>query len=214
MPLLLDSADREEIQKALELEVIHGITTNPQLLYKAGKDPMSYIYELIQEVDVPVWIQVPEGDLEEMYNWCVAHWKLAPQRVVIKVPCTWTGMKLIKKIKSCKITSCVTTVFTAAQALVAFSAGADFVAPYVNRSTRKGFDGIELVKDIAKIISAENHGKSILAASLKTTDEVVKAYQAGATYITLPPPLLYQLLDSKLSMDALSDFRSMPGATL
>jgi len=211
MPFLLDSANREDLEKALELEIISGITTNPQLFYQAGEDPNHRIPELIREVDLPVWVQVPEGELEGMYRWSLENWKLAPRRVIIKVPCTWDGIRLVRRLSVKGISTCVTTIFSASQALVSFQAGADFVAPYVNRATRKGVDGLELIEDIAKVIYKGELRGNVLAASLKSPEEAIKAYQAGARYLTLPYQVLEQLLDSNLTLEALQTFRDLPG---
>ncbi len=212
MPLLIDSADKEQIKKAVNLEVISGITTNPHLLAQVNAESSQILPDLIQEFSLPLWIQVPEGDENQMYQWCINYWEMAPPRIIIKIPCSWEGIKLVPKLKRKSILTCVTAVFSASQALTAMQAGADFVAPYVNRATRRGIDGLELIQDIAQIIHL--HGKgNILAASLKDSDEAVKAYQAGAKYLTLPWEVMQTMLSHQLTEEALQGFRNTPGGT-
>ncbi len=213
MPLLLDSADRNEIEKALVLGIISGITTNPRLMYDAGVEPAQFAGELIKEMTLPVWLQVPEGEQKDMYRWAVHYWSLAPERVVIKVLCTWNGVNLIGSLSKAGVPVCMTSVFTSSQALTAFHAGADYVAPYVNRSTRRGKDGVELVQEISSVIRAGGKG-NILAASLKSPEELVGAYIAGASYLTAPYWVLRDMLHSPLTEEAVEDFRSLPGGAL
>jgi len=214
MPLLLDSADMEDISSSRELEVVSGVTTNPKLMHEAGADPERRIKEILEKVPWPLWIQVPEGRRQEMFRWSLGYWSVAPERIVIKIPCTWDGVWLAGRLKRNHIPVCITTVFTSYQALLAFEAGADYVAPYVNRASREGGDGIELVKDIAEIIRARGGQEEILAASLKSPEELVQAYLAGAQYLTAPYKVLKDLLRSPLTDDALASFRELPGSVM
>jgi transaldolase len=214
MPLLLDSANKNDVIRALDLGVVSGITTNPKLISDCDENPSRRIKELISEVPLQIWIQVPEGEHETMLHWCLAHWSFAPERIVIKIPCTWEGIKLAKALKVKKVKVCVTSIFSASQALAAFHAGADFVAIYVNRATRKGIDGIKLVKEVAEVIQAGGGRGKILAASLKNPQEMVDAYVAGAGYLTAPFDVLHDLLTSSLTEEALQGFRQLPGGTI
>lgn len=203
MALYLDSADIEEAKLAAQTGWIYGITTNPAILARSKFSPEETLQKL-SELDVKeVYYQVKSDDLEVMKKELQKAQKILGEKLVVKIPPTDKGFQFASKISS-EFPTCITAIFNPAQALVARETKTKYIAIYVNRATRLLGDGIKLTGTIAEIL--KDSSTEIIAASLKSKEEVVAAFQAGAQHLTLPYDLLASLTDDVYSNQAVEQF--------
>jgi len=213
MGFFLDSADRNEILAAAQLSYLTGVTTNPSLVAQAAGGPLgvegyfAVLAELLPVVKGLFFVQVPEGDTGSMQRDALRLVALAPQRIVVKIPCTADGIETARNLSDAGHATAVTAVFSLAQAAIAASAGAAWVAPYCHRVTARGGDGIARARDMVKMLSESNRSTRVLAASIKSHAEVEQLLSSGIGDLTLPAPLLHTLLDHQLTAEALTSFR-------
>ena len=151
MALFLDSADVEEAERAMQMGFVAGITTNPTLMARIGRPAYDVISELCALCRGPVFHQLTASSLLEMQEEAERFHAIAPGRVVIKIPCSLTGLQLANQLSD-TIPCALTAVFSTAQTYLACEAGARYVIPYVNRTTRLCGDGIALVRQMAGIV--------------------------------------------------------------
>ncbi|MFQ6001733.1 MAG: transaldolase family protein [Anaerolineae bacterium] len=203
MAIFVDSADTDEVKRAMELGFIRGVTTNPILIARSGKEARQVIAELSEICPGPIFHQVAAGSTGEMVAEAKAFSALLPQRLVVKVPCTLEGLRLVSQIGG-EIPCAVTAIFTPAQTYLACQAGARYAIPYVNRLTRAGADGPGLVKTMREIVSEP--GVEILAASLKSPQEVISALLSGAHHVTAPLKVIEAMAENNLTAEALAEF--------
>lgn len=208
MALFVDSADPGEVKRAVELGFIHGVTTNPILIARSGKGARQVITELSVFCPGPIFHQVAAGSTAEMLAEAKALSALLPRRLVIKVLCTLEGLRLVSKIGE-EIPCAVTAIFTPTQTYLACEAGARYVIPYVNRLTRAGGDGPGLVKTMREIVAES--GIEILAASLKSPQEVVSALLSGAHHATAPLKVIEEMAEDQRTAEALAEFAKARG---
>ena len=208
MAIFVDSADTSEVKRAMELGFIYGVTTNPILIARSGKEARQVIAELSEICSGLIFHQVATGSTEEMLTEAKAFSALLPQRLVVKVPCTLEGLRLVSQIGA-EIPCAVTAIFTPAQTYLACEAGARYVIPYVNRLTRAGGDGPGLVKTMREIVSESE--VEILAASLKSPQEVVSALLNGAHHVTAPLKVIEEMAKNQLTAEALAEFATAQG---
>jgi transaldolase len=206
MAIYVDSASTDDARRARELGFVQGVTTNPAHLAKTGRPALEVLRDLLEIFDGPVFYQVTAGSVEERIDqvWEAHH--IRPQQVVIKLPATADNYTIVSRLAPSGITFCVTAACSAAQAYLASLAGAAYVAPYVNRLTRQLGDGLAVVRDMARIL--EGSQTSVLAASLKTVDEVEASILAGAKDVTMPLDLIIALGEHELSQQAIVEFLS------
>ncbi len=208
MPIFVDSADTDEVKRAMELGFVYGVTTNPVLIARSGKEARQVIAELSEICSGPIFHQVSAGSTEEMLAEAKAFSALLPQRLVVKVPCTLEGLRLVSQIGE-EIPCAVTAIFTLAQTYLACQAGARYVIPYVNRLTGAGGDGPGLVKTMREIITESE--ADILAASLKSPQEVLSSLLSGAHHVTAPLKVIEEMAQSQLTAEALAEFAATQG---
>ena len=167
MKIFIDTADVDAIRLANDMGIICGVTTNPSLIAKEGRDFKETIKEIASIVDGPISAEVLSDDAEGMVHEGVdlAHWD---SHVVVKIPMTQEGLKAVKKLKELEIRTNVTLVFSASQALLAAEAGATYVSPFVGRLDDIGTDGVALVRDIAQIFHNDHISTKIIAASIRS----------------------------------------------
>jgi len=193
LKLFLDTANIEEIREAAALGVISGVTTNPSLIAKEGRDFKAVVREIAAIVDGPVSAEVisleAEGMVAEAEELAAIH-----PCVVIKIPITAEGLKAVRTLKAKGIRTNVTLVFSANQALLAALAGANFVSPFVGRLDDVGHDGMALVADIAEIFAYYDFPTEIIAASIRHPLHVIAAARAGAHIATVPYKVLQQMI--------------------
>jgi len=204
MALFVDSAKADEVRRAVALGFVAGVTTNPSLLAEAGRRGLDVLGDLLGITGGPVFYQVTADTVSGRAEQAYAAARVAPARVVVKIPATTENLALTSRLAADGIACCVTAVSHPAQAYLSGLAGAHYSVPYVNRLTRQAGDGIAVVRGCAAMLKGTS--TRLLAASLKSVDEVVAALQAGADDVTLPLSLLLTLGDHPLSQKAIDEF--------
>jgi len=188
MKLFLDSAIIKDIDKRLDAGVISGVTTNPTLIKKSGREPDDVYADLIQDLGVQdVSIEVDGKYADKLIENGIQYGKLWIDKATIKLPCTPEGIKACKMLNFMGIRTNMTLVFSVSQAILCALAGATYVSPFVGRLDDNGHDGIGLIREIAKVFCHNRTDTRILAASIRDAATVGKAFQAGAHICTIPP---------------------------
>jgi transaldolase len=203
MALYLDSARLADAQAARAWGFVAGATTNPALLAEAGGPREELVLALCRTLPGPVFVQLTAADAEGLEAEGRALHALSPSQIHLKVPCTLAGLQVVARLAT-EIPCAVTALFSPAQAWLAAQAGARYVIPYVNRSTRLLGDGPALVKAIAGVLAGTP--ARILAASVKSPEEAVAALNAGAQDLTLPLEVIVALAAHPLTDAALAEF--------
>ena len=188
MKLFLDSAIIKDIDKRLDSGVISGVTTNPTLIKKSGREPDDVYADLIQDIGVQdLSIEVDGKYADTLIENGIKYGKLWVDQATIKLPCTPEGIKACKMLNFMGIRTNMTLVFSVSQAILCALAGATYVSPFVGRLDDNGHDGIGLIREIAKVFCHNRTETKILAASIRDAATVGKAFQAGAHICTIPP---------------------------
>jgi transaldolase len=205
MKFFIDTANVEDIRKANELGVLAGVTTNPTLIAREGKDFEATIKEICSIVNGPVSAEAVSLDAEGMIQEgkMLASWA---RNVVVKIPVTDEGLKAVKTLSRDGIKTNVTLIFTPLQALMAARAGATYVSPFIGRIDDIGYDGMEVVKDIVEIFSRHDIKSEIIAASIRNPLHVLQAAKAGADIATIPYAVIGQLLKHPLTDQGIERF--------
>ena len=187
MKLFLDTADVESISDSFLTGLIDGVTTNPTLMMKSGKNPED-VYQDLVNLGVPDISMEVVGDSYEMIQEGLRLFKKFGQQATIKVPCTPDGLIACRELSRNLIKVNVTLIFSPSQAILAAKAGATYVSPFVGRVDDNSFGGLCLIKDIANIYEKQNwKSTEILAASIRNVRDVGRAFEYGANICTLPP---------------------------
>lgn len=205
MKLFIDTANVNEIKEAAALGVICGVTTNPSLIAKEGRDFIETIKEITTIVDGPISAEVVAPDAEGMVKEAE---KLAAlhKNIVIKIPVTAEGLKAVKILSSKGIKTNVTLIFSAAQALLAARAGATYVSPFVGRLDDISSNGIALIADIAEIFAIHDIKCEIISASIRSPQSVIDSAKAGAHIATVPYKVINQMLAHPLTDSGIDRF--------
>lgn len=189
MRFFIDTANLQEIQEAWDQGVIEGVTTNPSLVAREGRDFEGLLREIIAIVDGPISAEVISLETAGMVAEAEKLAAMSPN-VVIKIPMTGAGLKAVKLLSARGIKTNVTLVFSLSQAVMAARAGATYVSPFVGRLDDVNADGIELVRDIAQAFCHFGLPSQIIAASIRSVPHVAAAIRAGAHYATVPFSIL------------------------
>lgn len=206
MRFFIDTADVDAIRKANDMGFIDGVTTNPSLIAKEGKDFHATIKEIAAIVDGPISAEVLAEDAEGMIREGRVLAALAP-RVVVKVPMTQEGMKAVRGLTKLGIRTNVTLVFSANQALLAARAGATYVSPFVGRIDDVGWDGVELIRTISSIFKLHGIETKIIAASIRKPLHITQCALAGADIATVPFQVLADALKHPLTDNGIEKFK-------
>ena len=199
MKLFLDTADTELIEKHFQTDLIDGITTNPTLIMKSGRDPEEVYQQLIDMGIDDISMEVV-GDFDAMYMEGLRLSRKFGKNATIKVPCTPDGLKVCKKLSRDLVNVNVTLIFSAAQAILAAKAGAKYVSPFVGRVDDNSFDGMELIDQISDIYTIQNIRKTeILAASVRDVKTVSDSFESGAHVVTMPPAVFEKMYNHVLT---------------
>ena len=198
MKLFIDTAIVEEIKKANDMGVICGVTTNPSLIAKSGRDFKEVITEITNIVDGPISAEVVSTEAEGMVKEADELVKIH-KNIVIKIPMTEEGLKATKILSSKGVKTNVTLIFSAAQALLAARAGATYVSPFLGRLDDIGMDGMELIKEIVEIFEIHDIRTEIIAASIRSPIHVTKAARCGAHIATVPYKVIIQMTKHPLT---------------
>ena len=205
MKFFVDTADTKEISELNALGLLDGVTTNPSLILKSGRDIVEVTKEICGIVDGPVSAEVAATEYEEMMREADVLSKIA-DNICIKVPLTFDGLKACKAITGDGRMVNVTLCFSANQALLAAKAGATFISPFVGRIDDTGEDGMELIAEIRTIYDNYDFGTEILTASVRTVNHVKQAALIGSDVATVPPAILKQLVKHPLTDKGLDAF--------
>jgi transaldolase len=205
MKFFIDTANVEEIRKAYELGVIDGVTTNPSLMAKEGKDPVQLLKAICGIVKGPVSAEVVGTTADVMITEAKALAGIH-KNIVVKIPMIEEGLRAVKKLTSLGIKTNVTLVFSSTQALLAAKAGAAFVSPFVGRLDDISHDGMALVSEIIDIYENYTFGTEIIVASIRNPLHVVDAARMGADIATIPYPVITQLIKHPLTDIGLEKF--------
>ena len=207
MKLFLDTANIKEISERIDSGVISGITTNPTLIKKSGKDPDDIYADLIQELGIQdLSIEVDGHDSETLIYKSRRWHKLWIDKATIKLPCTPEGIKACKTLNYMGLRVNMTLVFSVSQAILCALAGATYVSPFVGRLDDNGHDGIGLIRDIAKVYCHNRSDTKILAASIRDAATVGRAFAAGAHICTIPPKVFDDMYKHVLTDKGLFQF--------
>ncbi len=207
MKLFLDTADINEITDLNKTGMIDGITTNPSLIAKSGRNIIQTIEEICGIVSGPVSAEVTATDYDGMMREGVRLAEIA-SHVTVKLPLTVDGLRACASLSEDNIMVNVTLCFSAAQALLAAKAGASFISPFVGRLDDIGADGMDLISEIAEIYANYDYSTEILVASVRGVQHVVDAALIGADVATIPPKIMSQMYKHPLTDKGLADFLS------
>ncbi|MBX7460641.1 fructose-6-phosphate aldolase [Qipengyuania huizhouensis] len=205
MKFFVDTADIADIKELADTGLLDGVTTNPSLIAKSGRDFIDVTREICGLVDGPVSAEVVALDHDTMMKEAETLRKIA-DNVCIKVPLTIDGLKTCKKLTSEGTMVNVTLCFSANQALLAAKAGATFVSPFVGRHDDNGFDGMELIADIFQIYSNYGFDTEILVASIRNPVHVLQSALIGADVATMPPSVIKGLFKHVLTEKGIEGF--------
>jgi len=205
MKFFADTAEISEIRELAATGLLDGVTTNPSLVQKSGRDFLDVVREIASVVDGPVSAEVVALDYEGMMREAEVLRAIA-DNIAIKVPLTEAGLKACKALTGDGTMVNVTLCFSAAQALLAAKAGATFVSPFVGRHDDVGFSGMELISDIRLIYDNYDYPTQILVASVRNPMHVVEAAKIGADVMTAPPKIIHQLFRHPLTDAGLAAF--------
>jgi transaldolase len=206
MKFFVDTADVAEIKELAATGLLDGVTTNPSLVAKAGRDFKEIIAEICAAIPGPVSAEVAATDTDGMLKEGRALARIA-NNVTVKVPLTWAGLKACKVLTGEGTMVNVTLCFSANQALLAAKAGATFISPFVGRLDDIGLDGMQVVREIRTIYdNYPDLGTEILAASIRTVNHVKEAALIGADVATVPPGVLRALVAHPLTDKGLEVF--------
>lgn len=205
MKFFLDTANVTEIAQAHEMGVLDGVTTNPTLLAKEGRDPVHVVKEICAIVDGPVNAEVISTDCEGMLKEA-RRWAELDEKIVVKIPMTREGMQAVKRLSEEEIPTNVTLVFSPTQALIAAKAGASYVSPFVGRLDDRSEDGMQLASQIIQIFDNYGFETEVLVASVRHPMHVVEAALLGADIATMPYSVFEKLFDHPLTDMGLAQF--------
>lgn len=205
MKFFIDTANVSEIKDAAAMGILSGVTTNPSLVAKEGRDFVQVLKEILEIVDGPISAEVVSLDADGMVREGLEYAKMH-ENIVIKVPMTAEGLKAVHRFASQGIRTNVTLVFSANQALLAARAGASFVSPFIGRLDDISLDGIELIRDIATIFDIHGIETEIIAASIRHPVHVTQAALAGAHIATCPYNVIDRMIKHPLTDQGIERF--------
>ena len=207
MELFIDTAEIEEIKSLNITGLIDGVTTNPSLIAKSGRNIVETIAEICSEVSGPVSAEVTATDFDTMIKEGRKLSAIA-ENVAIKVPLTFDGLRACKVFSEDGIMVNVTLCFSAAQAILAAKSGASFISPFIGRLDDIGSDGMSLISEITEIYEIHGFETKVLAASIRSVQDIINVAKLGADVATIPPKFLKAMYSHPLTDKGLADFLS------
>lgn len=205
MKIFLDTANVDEIRKAASWGILDGVTTNPSLIAKEGKDFRKTVEEIATIVDGPISAEVVSEKAEDMLREAEPLVKIH-KNIVIKIPMTAEGLKAVKALSAKGVKTNVTVVFSPLQAMLAAKAGATYVSPFVGRIDDIGHVGMDIVREIVTIYENYGYPTQVLAASIRHPTHVLEAALAGAHVATIPMKVLEQMVKHPLTTAGIEQF--------
>ena len=205
MKIFLDTADTEVIEKYFSTGLVDGVTTNPTLIMKSGKNPED-VYQKIKDIGVQdISMEVIGSDLE-MYDEGIRLYKKFGDVCTVKVPCTREGLIVCKRLSEQGIKVNVTLIFCAAQAVLSAKAGATYVSPFVGRFDDQSVAGLEVVRSISELYRIHGIRTQVLSASIRNVQRAIRSWYNGAEICTMPPKVFDQMYDHILTDKGLEIF--------
>ncbi len=205
MKFFVDTAEIDAIAELNDLGMVDGVTTNPSLILKSGRDIMEVTREICELVSGPVSAEVVATEADQMIAEGRKLAKIAPN-IAVKVPLTWDGLKACKVLSGEGNMVNVTLCFSANQALLAAKAGATFISPFIGRLDDINLDGMELISDIRQIYDNYGYETQILAASIRTVNHAYQSAMIGADVMTAPPAVIKAMAKHVLTDKGLDAF--------
>ena len=205
MKIFLDTADTDIIEKYFSTGLVDGVTTNPTLIMKSGKNPED-VYQKIKDIGVKdISMEVMGSDLE-MYDEGIRLYEKFGDVCTVKVPCTREGLIVCKRLSEQGIKVNVTLIFCASQAVLAAKAGATYVSPFVGRLDDQSVAGLEVVRSITGLYQIHGIRTQVLSASIRSVQRAVRSWYNGARVVTMPPKVFDQMYDHILTDKGLEIF--------
>jgi len=207
MKIFLDCSDVDLIKHSFESGLVDGVTTNPSLMLKAGKNPMDVLKEIsdIFPFHSSISAEVVGDSVDSMLEEAEQYLQIGPN-ITIKVPCTRQGLKACSELSKMDVAVNVTLIFSAAQAILASKAGATYVSPFIGRLNDQYWDGISLVEEISDVFTTHSAKTQVLAASIREPIQVAKCFRVGADICTLPWDIFNKMYDHCLTDAGLQKF--------
>lgn len=212
MKFFVDTADTQAIRELADLGMVDGVTTNPSLILKSGRDIEEVTREICDLVGGPVSAEVVAENADDMIREGKHLAKIAPN-IAVKVPLTWDGLKACKALAAEGHMVNVTLCFSPAQAILAAKAGATFISPFIGRLDDIHLDGMELIADIRRIYDNYGYKTQVLAASIRSVNHVIDCARIGADVITAPPAVIKSMANHVLTDKGLEQFNKDWAAT-
>ena len=207
MELIIDSSNIEQIKELNDLLTITGVTTNPTILTKSGREAMDVVKDLCEVLseDQLLFIQTVQTSFEGIMEEAKMISSIRNKNMYVKIPVTHEGLRAIKECKKLGIHTLATAIYTADQAFLAAMNGAEYLAPYTNRMCNYG-DGVQDVKDLIEMLRVNQMPAKVIAASFKNTYQVHELIKAGIQAVTVPCDVLYQMIDHPGTKIAVGEF--------
>jgi transaldolase len=201
----IDTANVDEIREVASWGILHGVTTNPSLVAKEGREFKQVLREILSLVDGPISAEVVSLQADEMVAEAKQYYEMH-KNIVIKLPMTAEGLKACHRLTQMGVKTNMTLIFTPNQALMCARAGATFVSPFVGRLDDISTDGIKLISDIAEIFAIHGIETEIIAASIRTPGQAMECAKAGAHIATIPYKVFQQMLKHPLTDSGIERF--------
>ena len=212
MKIFLDTSDVNVIKHHYQTGLVDGVTTNPTLMMQAGRNPVEVISEISSVFSDrgyhigSISAEVVADSAEEMVLQAEQYHSIG-ENITIKVPCTYEGLKACRELSEKDIKVNVTLIFSLNQSILAAKAGATYISPFIGRCEDNNIDGIELISSIKKVFKLNNiTTTSILAASIRSIDQIDNSFKAGADIVTLPPKIFEEMYHHDLTDLGLAQF--------
>ncbi len=218
MKFCIDSADMNAIRRIYAYYPVDGVSTNPSILAKSGRDPYEVLKEIrdVIGIDGELFVQAISPDAEGMVREAKRIIQECGNTTLVKIPCTPEGFKAMKQLKAEGIRFIGTAIYTSMQGFLAAKCGAEYVAPYVNRIDNMGFDGVQVAKDIHDMITRNGLDSGLLAASFKNSQQVLELIRYGVKAVTVSPDVIDGLVKNAAVDSAVAqftkDFEGLAGA--
>ena len=207
MKIFLDTADTELIRNYFETGLVDGVTTNPSLIMKSGRDPEE-VYQEIKDIGVQDISMEVMGDAQTMLDEAIRLVDKFGSVSTIKLPMTRDGLLVCKELSKEKIRTNVTLIFCAAQAVLAAKAGATYVSPFVGRLDDQSVAGLEVVRSISELYRIHRVQTQVLSASIRSVQRAIRSWYNGAEICTMPPKVFEQMYDHILTDKGMEIFEN------
>ena len=209
MKLIIDDANIEKIKKIYEYYPVSGVTTNPSILAKVGGNPLEHLIKIRQVIgEDELHVQVLENRAEDIIREAEFLNEKLGANTYVKVPVNPEGLKAIKYLSKEGFKITATAIYSINQAYLAAEAGANYLAPYINRIDNLGYDGVNIAKNIQKILNENEYGTGILAASCKNSNQLIRLAEIGIGASTCSSDVIFKLIDDKNIDSAISAFKN------